>query len=143
MPPAPRAETGGSPPVEIEIPSRSVYVGVVRLSLSTLARLAGLDEATVDDLKIAVSEACANAVISNEEIGGEDPVTINWIEEDGRVVVEVGDRGSLHEPNRPEDTLPGGMRLDMSVALLRSLVDVCEFEARPGGGTLTRLVVHR
>jgi hypothetical protein len=31
----------------------------------------------------------------------------------------------------------------MSMALLKSLVDDCDFEARDGGGTTTRLLINR
>jgi anti-sigma regulatory factor (Ser/Thr protein kinase) len=132
--------------VELEIPARSVYVGVVRLVLSSLARSADLDEATVDDLKMAVSEACANAVLSNEQAGKDEPVQIAWTEEPARVVIEVGDRGNLYEGGATPDSWDSGRisaRVTMSVALLSSLVDECEFVPRSGGGTRARLVVNR
>jgi anti-sigma regulatory factor (Ser/Thr protein kinase) len=129
--------------VEMEIPPRSPYVGVVRLALSSLARSAGLDEERVDDLKIAVSEACANAVISNEEAGSEDPVAIHWSESDGRLTIEVGDRGQTVSPPGPDDVDTQGFstRAVMSIALLRSLVDGYEHVARTGGGMTTRLLI--
>jgi serine/threonine-protein kinase RsbW len=132
--------------VELEIPARSAYVGVVRLALSSLARSANLDEDTVDDLKMAVSEACANAVLSNEQSGGDEPVQIRWWEELERVVIEVGDRGDLYQGGATPDSWDSGRisaRVTMSVALLSSLVDECEFIPRPGGGTRARLVVNR
>jgi anti-sigma regulatory factor (Ser/Thr protein kinase) len=132
--------------VELEIPARSAYVGVVRLALSSLARSAGLDEDTVDDLKMAVSEACANAVLSNEQSGKDEPVQITWSEEPGRVVIEIGDRGVLYEGGATPDSWDSGRisaRVTMSVALLSSLVDECEFIPRPGGGMRARLVVNR
>ena len=129
------------PKVDLDIPPRSAYVGVVRLVVSSLARTAGLEETAVDDLKIAVSEACANAVLSNEEAGSVDPVSIAWHENDRGVEVCVGDRGQVYRASEPRE--PFADRLSMSVALLDSLVDEFSFEPRPDGGMLTRLVVHR
>ena len=129
------------PTVDLDIPPRSAYVGVVRLVVSSLARTAGLEETAVDDLKIAVSEACANAVLSNEEAGSVAPVSIEWHEDDQRVEVRVGDRGQVYQVDQPEE--PFTDRLSMSVALLGSLVDDFSFEPRPDGGMLTRLVVRR
>ena len=60
----------------LEIPAKSVYVGVVRLALASLARDLELDEDRIEDLRMAVSEACANAVMNNETSGR--PVTITW-----------------------------------------------------------------
>lgn len=135
-----------SPPaVELEIPSRSAYVAVVRLTLGSLARSAGLDEEVVDDLKIAVSEACANAVLSHEEAGADAPVAVTWTEEDDRLVIEVADRGTPYDPAAAPTPDSGGFssRLVMSIALLESLVDEFEFGPREGGGMATRLTFTR
>ena len=131
--------------VQLEIPPRSPYVGVVRLALSSLARAAGLDEEKVDDIKIAVSEACANAVISNEEAGSDDPVTVSWEENEDAVRIEVTDRGAMFNPDGVEQADSQGFstRTVMSMALLKSLVDDCQFEPRTGGGTTTRLQINR
>ena len=135
-----------APRVEIEIPSRSVYVGVVRLALASLARAAGLTEEVVDDLKIAVSEACANAVLSHEDAGADAPVTVTWMEEPDRVVVEVGDRGSVYDavaPGQQYDSQGFSGRALMSFALLQSLVDECDLRPRDGGGMCARLSFTR
>ncbi len=129
------------PTVDLDIPPRSAYVGVVRLVVSSLARTAGLEETAVDDLKIAVSEACANAVLSNEEAGNLAPVSIEWHEDAEGVEVSVGDRGQVYQVGQTEE--PFTDRLSMSVALLGSLVDDFSFEPRPDGGMLTRLIVRR
>lgn len=137
----------GAPPssVEIAIPPRSPYVGVVRLALSALARETGLDDSTIEDLKIAVSEACANAVLASEDAGFDDPVTITWSEGDDELAVVVEDRAG-----NPEDQTADGFdswgfssRLVMSMSMLQGLVDECEITSRQGGGTSTRLVVLR
>lgn len=133
------------PLVRLEIPPRSPYVGVVRLAVSSLARSAGLDEEKVDDIKIAVSEACANAVLNNEEAGSEAPVSITWEEDDSSVHIEVADRGPTVDAAAAAeaDTQGFSTRAVMSIALLKSLVDGCEFEARDGGGMTTRLLINR
>ena len=129
--------------VELEIPPRSAYVKVVRLAIASLARSKGLDEETIDDLKIAVGEAVANAVIANEEIGSVAPVSIAWSEEPDGLVIEVKDRGAGLGDEDPYDSGGFQSRLTMSVALLQSLVGRCELLERDGGGTCTRLLVPR
>jgi anti-sigma regulatory factor (Ser/Thr protein kinase) len=131
-----------APLVSLEIPPRSPYVGVVRLTVAALARSAGLDETVVEDLRIAVSEACANAVIANEEAGSTEAVVVDWLEEGGRLVVEVGDRGTAdHGTAAGVDTDGFSSRLAMSVALLESLVDDFTFAPREGGGSIARLTL--
>ncbi|MDQ3987131.1 MAG: ATP-binding protein, partial [Actinomycetota bacterium] len=104
--------------VELEIPSDAAYVGVVRLALSSFARASGVDEETLEDLKMAASEACANAVLSNSESNPQAPVTVQYRQEPDRIVIEVGDRGESYAP-QPADSSVGDERLEMSVALLR------------------------
>jgi serine/threonine-protein kinase RsbW len=130
--------------IELEIPPRSVYVGVVRLAVASLARAAGLDEETVDDLKIAVSEACANAVLGLEKIDADDPITITFSESDSGLELEVADRAPVPDVAAdPEDSQGFDSRSTMSLALLQSLVDDCRITPRSGGGTVTRLSVAR
>lgn len=121
--------------VELEIPPSPLYAGVARLTVAALARAAGIDDDRVEELKIAAGEACANAVLANEASGA--PVTISWIEETDRVVIEVADRGPEYDPGAVED------RMAMSMALLESLVDQCSVGPRDGGGMAARLTLSR
>ena len=131
--------------VELEIPPRSVYVGVVRLAVASLARAAGLDEETVYDLKIAVSEACANSVLGLEESESDEPISITLSDNEGRLELEVADRAP--GPPTTEVDLADSQGFDtrstMSLALLQSLVDDCRITPRDGGGTVTHLSVTR
>ncbi|HEX2196059.1 MAG TPA: ATP-binding protein, partial [Actinomycetota bacterium] len=58
-----------TPLVRLEIPPQSAYVAIARLAITSLGRGAGLDEEKLDDLKIAISESCANAVLAVQESG--------------------------------------------------------------------------
>jgi anti-sigma regulatory factor (Ser/Thr protein kinase) len=127
--------------VEIEIPPRSAYVSVVRLALASLARAAGLGEESVDDLKIAVGEACTNAVLVAER-SPDTPVKVNWTQEDARVVIEVTGTGHPYDEATPEQGDDLASRMRMSRALLESLVDSCDITERAGGGVSARLVVN-
>jgi serine/threonine-protein kinase RsbW len=132
--------------VAIEVPSRSVYVGVVRLALASLARSAGLDEDVVDDLKIAVSEACANAVLSHEAAARDAPVEVTWTEAPGQIDIEVRDRGDVYDPDDPGqqvDSQGFSTRALMSLALIRSLVDDCTIGARADGNGMSARLTFR
>ena len=127
--------------VEIEIPPRSPYVGVVRLAIGTLARSTQLEPEGIDDLKMAVSEACANAVLAHEESGSEDPVLIRWSDSEDRIEIHV-DQAAATAPNASTADSQGfSTRLVLSTALLESLVDELAYSDRPEGGTRTRLVL--
>ena len=128
------------PAIEIAIPPRSVYVGVVRLAVASLARQVGLDEDKVDDLRIAVSEACTNAVLAHEEAGTNDPVIVRWADEADRLIVDVS--GPIQARGELEDSQGFATRSVLSHALLDSLVDESE-TITEAGATHSRLTLRR
>src|SRR5262245_66534940 len=70
--------------VELEIPARSAYLSLVRLVVdAAVGSLApGLSVARLDDLKIAVTEACSNAIEAHEAILAEGPVIVRCVIDD-------------------------------------------------------------
>jgi anti-sigma regulatory factor (Ser/Thr protein kinase) len=132
--------------VELEIPPGSAYVAIVRLAIAALARGAGLDEEAVEEFKLALSEACTNAVLVHEESSIHEPIEVRWIEEADRLIVEVSDRGPAPGPEKEADQFDSqgfSSRMLMSRVLLAGLADGCEFLPRAGGGTVARLVLQR
>lgn len=130
--------------VELEVPPRTVYVGVIRLAVSALGRSLELGEDAIEDLKIAVSEACANAVIAHEEAGIQDPVKIAWKDDNGHIEITVRSSGRASvDDDREALTTSGSLasRDVLSLALMQSLVEQCTVQDLPEGGSLTRLVV--
>lgn len=127
--------------IEIAIPPRSVYVGVVRLTVASLARHAGLGEDQVDDLRIAVSEACTNAVLAQEEAGNQDPVVVKWVDEPDRLVIDVHGMAQPVQTDL-EDSHGFSTRSVLSQALLDSLVDESEVTTEEGS-TRSRLILRK
>lgn len=133
--------------VELQIPSRPEYVGVVRLAVASLARQAGMGEEAVDELRIALSEACTTAVMTHTEAGLSDHVCVGWTSDENAVELEIssktGDEHSGENPRRPSragesTTMSLASRLIMSQALLESLATKVELE-KAGDSTTTRL----
>lgn len=131
-------------PVEISIPAGTAYVGIVRLAVASLARSAGFDEERVDDIRIAVSEACTNAVLAHEEAGSSEPVTVAWSESPDRITVQIDDRVAAPDAvGSPLDSQGFSSRMVMSVSLVEEMADELTIETAPGGGTTARLTFLR
>jgi serine/threonine-protein kinase RsbW len=136
--------------VELEIPARSAYLSVVRLVVdAAIGSLApGLSPARLDDLKIAVTEACSNAIEAHEANWSDGPVIVRCAIGDEEVRVEVIDRGSGFDPDEvaalPAVTDPRRLRHEsgLGIALMRTLADEVRFTPSPDG-TRVSLVVHR
>ena len=133
-----------SPSVRLEIPPHSAYVAIARLAITSLGRTAGLDEEKLDDLKIAISEACANAVLSVQEAGIDSPIEIAFAARGDLLEVVVAHGGAAADADAPEADSHGfSTQRVMSMALLRSLVDEIELTPRVDGGMQARLLLRR
>jgi len=79
--------------VEMRIPAKAEYVGVVRLSMSGIASRMGFSYEDIEDLKIAVSEAITNAVTHAYTDMDKGEVTIGFGVYADRLEVMIADRG--------------------------------------------------
>ena len=131
------------PAVRLEIPPQSAYVAIARLAITSLGRAAGLDEERLDDLKIAISESCANAVLSVQEAGVDTPIEISFLAGGDALEVVVGHSGPAHAEAAESDSQGFSTQRVMSMALLRSLVDEFDLSPREGGGMQARLLLKR
>lgn len=135
--------------VELAIPARSAYLSLVRLVVdATVATLAPqLAAARRDDLKVAVTEACSNAIDAHQAAWGDGPVYVRCRLLDDAVAVEVVDQGAGFDPDRvadlPAATDPRRLRHEsgLGIPLMRTLTDAVAFVPTPGG-TCVRLTVN-
>jgi serine/threonine-protein kinase RsbW len=126
--------------LEMSVPSRTEYIAVVRLVVSSLAsaRRALVDE-RIDDLKLAVSEICTNAIEANESTGKAYPVVVTCWEAAERFTVCISDSGGGFDaellPEHPPVTDPDRLNFErgLGIPLVRSLVDDVRFESGPIG----------
>jgi serine/threonine-protein kinase RsbW len=73
-----------APTVVLRLPASPAHVRTARLVAAAMARRSGVEEGLLDEVRLAVGEACARAVRRHERYGVHEPVT-----------VEFGDRGSF------------------------------------------------
>ncbi len=137
------SERGVETVLELEIPARPEYVAIVRLVVSSLAaaRRAVADE-RVDDLKLAVSEACTNAIEAQLRRGSADPVGIRIVEGRDRIEVRIRDSGPGFDPEtlpeHPPVTDPDRLNFErgLGIPLIRTLVDDVRFLSGDQGTTV-------
>lgn len=79
--------------IEMKIPAKAEYVGIIRLTLSGIASRMGFSYEEIEDLKIAVSEACTNAVqhAYKGEQGGE--IVLGFGLYENKLEIMIADRG--------------------------------------------------
>lgn len=134
--------------LELQIPSSVEHIAIVRLVVSSLvSSRRELTDDRIDDLKLAVSEACTNAIEANNASDGGAPVTVTVLESDDRIEVDVGDRGGGFDPGalspHPPVTDPNRLNFErgLGIPLIRMLVDEARFESG-SGGTVVCMTVY-
>ena len=79
--------------LEMKIPAKPEFVGVIRLTLSGIASRMGFSYDEIEDLKIATSEACTNAVQHAYKTSEQGEVVIGFGLYNDRLEVMVADSG--------------------------------------------------
>ncbi|MFG3289738.1 ATP-binding protein [Streptomyces sp. NPDC048179] len=127
--------------VELRFSALPEHVRTARLVAAAVARRAGVDEAVLDEVRLAVGEACSRAVGLHQSAGITDPVRVALIEEEKQFSIEVGDEAPRSAPG---DRAPGGAadadmdaeEDEMGLAVISGLVDDVEVTAGEHGGLI-------
>lgn len=130
--------------VELELPAVAEFVGLARLVVSSLASAhRDLADDRIDDLKIAVSEACTNAIEAHSAAESDDRIIVRCREHDDRLEIEIEDRGPGFEPDElpehPPVTDPERLNFErgLGIPLIRTLVDEARFDQTAHGMSVT------
>jgi serine/threonine-protein kinase RsbW len=125
--------------VRLTMPAKPEYITLGRLALTGLARLQPLEDETLADLKLALTEACSNSV-RHAYPDADGLVEILFELHPDRLVIEVADDGGGFEPTveRGEDAFVEG---GLGIAIIRAIADELEIGAGPAGrGSRLRFV---
>ena len=143
----PAADGGPVPGLELQIPPKPAFVRTARHAVAALARLAEAPEDLVEDIKLAVSEACNTAVASaeREDDSSRKPLTVTASVNDMRIEIEVLDpngKVARDVTGAPTDIDTEDLPFDRILALpiVRGLVDDVSITQEPQGARM-RMVV--
>ena len=126
--------------VRLVIPARTEYLILARLALAGIARGTPIDESTLADLKLAVTEACGNAV-RHAHPSEHGFVRVDFDLEDGTIEIRVEDAGpGIGTLPAVEDEYIELAESGMGLAIIRALVDDFEiWDGESGRGTVVRM----
>lgn len=108
-----------TPDLELKLPARAENVAVVRHAFGGFAEVLSVDEQTLADIKLAVTEACTNVVVHAYDDDDPGSLEVDASIDDGRLTVVIRDSGRGIVP-RPDS--PGlGLGLPLIATLAESL----------------------
>jgi anti-sigma regulatory factor (Ser/Thr protein kinase) len=108
-----------TPDLELKLPARAENVAVVRHAFGGFAEALSVDEQTLADIKLAITEACTNVVIHAYEDDVDGCLEVDASIDDRRLTVVIRDEGRGIVP-RPDS--PGlGLGLPLIATLAESL----------------------
>ncbi|WP_334076070.1 MULTISPECIES: anti-sigma B factor RsbW [Paenibacillus] len=125
--------------VVISLPATAEFVDIVRLNLYGIASKMGFSYEEIEDMKVAVSEACNNSVLyAYKDTNGMMEVTFEIIgdalsitvKDEGESFDSWGERSTLHDKNLNEAQIGG-----LGFYLMQALMDDVSVLNEAGKGT--------
>lgn len=126
--------------VEISIPCRAEYVGVARLAILGVASRMRFSYDEVEDIRLAVGEACASAIDRcKRKSESSEKISILCEVEENKLTVEVSDTGGAPS-EKPQEEVTDEQSL--GALLMGLLVDEVETESTSEGVNRIRMVKY-
>lgn len=113
--PPPGQELPDHPDLSLTLPARAENVAVVRHAIGGLAEALHIADQTLSDVKLAVTEACTNAVV-HAYPDGEGPLEVAAYVRDERLMLVVRDEGLGIVPRTDSPGLGLGLPLIATLA---------------------------
>ena len=143
--------------VEMSFTPLPVHVRTARLVATAVARRSGVEEALLDEVRLAVGEACSRAVEAHQAQCPDEPVRVELTGANGRFEVVVTDAAASGQEDGPSPSAqPGGWSAPASVvpngtsaldhsippqglglAVIAGLADDVQFARTPAGLSIT------
>ena len=134
-PAAQSAERTSHGTVELKIPGRAEWVAVAQLAVAAVASRLRFSVDEIDDIKLAIAEACTNSI---QSAGGVDAGVIEIICDafENELCVVVRDHSRGHQLGAKVGSLAEGRTEELGVFLIRALMDTVEYTSDARGTEL-------
>jgi serine/threonine-protein kinase RsbW len=138
------ATNDGEARVELSIPGRPEYVGVARLAILGVASRMRFSYDEVEDIRLAVGEACTTAIERTNEAGLScQQIRIRCQIDSSQLVIEVRDNAPIPEPTPAPSPPPTLDERSLGGVLIRILMDDVTTLTDPDTGQrIVRMVKH-
>jgi serine/threonine-protein kinase RsbW len=123
--------------LSVALPRESVSVPVVRRLAAQALRAFGVNDEDIDDVQLAITEACANVI---DHAGATDTYDVKVELSADRCAITVVDQGAGFDVDEVPEKAADDAEMGRGVALMRALVDNVAFRNEPQAGAVVHMV---
>lgn len=123
--------------LSLALPRDELSIRIVRRILTTAMNVLGVDASCIDEVAVAVTEACTN-VLEHAATGAAYQVSVG-IEGDHCVIEVIDTGGGFDAAGTGMAAADLSAEQGRGVHLMRQMVDRVRFDSRPENGTVVRL----
>lgn len=125
--------------IKMEISANPDFVSIIRLTTSGIANKIGFSIDDIEDIKVAVSEACTNAI----KYSGDKKVCITYTILENGLDIEIKDSGKGYDVESiaiPDLTQPKENGLGLFI--IQTLMDDIKIESKDNEGTIIKMTKY-
>ena len=125
--------------IKMEISSNPEYVSVIRLTASGIANKIGFPIDDIEDMKVAVSEACTNAIKHSDD----DKFNIVFKILKNGLTIEIHDNGKGYDVNSIKTPdLENPKESGLGLFIIKTLMDDLSIESVENEGTVIKMTKY-
>lgn len=124
--------------INMTLPTKPEYVGVVRIAISAIANRMGFDIEDIDDIKVSVAEACTNAIKHSKSDKFSMDVTL--LEKSLEIKIKDTGEGCDKEDYKIPDLSSPNEEGGLGIYIIKALMDSVEINSCKGEGLEIKMV---
>ena len=125
--------------IKMEVTSNPEYVSIIRLTVSGLANKVGFSLDDIEDIKVAVSEACTNAIKHSLD----DKFLVQFSVLENGLTIEVEDKGTGYDvESLQEPDLTNPKESGLGLFIIKTLMDEVSTISNSDVGTRVKMTKY-
>lgn len=125
--------------IKMEVTSNPEYVSIIRLTVSGIANKIGFSLDDIEDIKVAVSEACTNAIKHSLD----DKFSVQFSVLENGLTIEVEDKGTGYDvESLQEPDLTNPKESGLGLFIIKTLMDEVSTISNSDVGTRVKMTKY-
>lgn len=126
--------------VAICLPQEAETVSLIRRAVADALNLFGVDDGCVDDIRLALSEACTNVIA---HAASDDVYEVRLQVDDSLCAISVTNTGAGFDATALTGLMPDpSSARGRGVAIMHAVMDSVDFKSDPEAGTIVHLITR-